>query len=29
VLLINAGDTTMAHEDNGNLQELHASAYSG
>jgi D-alanyl-D-alanine carboxypeptidase len=29
VLLINAGDTTMAHEDNGNLQELHASAYCG
>jgi D-alanyl-D-alanine carboxypeptidase len=27
VLLINAGDTTMEHEDNGSLQGLHASAY--
>jgi D-alanyl-D-alanine carboxypeptidase len=27
VLLINAGDTTMAHEDNGALQHAHASGY--
>ena len=27
VLLINAGDTTMAHEDNGALQHVHASGY--
>jgi D-alanyl-D-alanine carboxypeptidase len=27
VLLINAGDTTMAHEDNGDLQHVHASGY--
>jgi D-alanyl-D-alanine carboxypeptidase len=27
VLLINAGDSTMAHEDNGALQHVHASGY--
>jgi D-alanyl-D-alanine carboxypeptidase len=27
VLLVNAGDTTMAHEDNGDLQHVHASGY--
>ena len=27
VLLINAGDDTMAHEDNGALQQVHQSAY--